>query len=140
MVTALGILKAAHDDYEHGYLFEVRTLITAEVFDDFREQAEHLLANGYAGPAAVVAGSVLEDGLRKVCQRRNVPLDAKPKVDRMNADLAKDGVYNALTQHRITFLAAIRNKAAHGQWDQFTERDVADLVSGVRSLMEQHLA
>src|ERR1044072_6184151 len=62
---AFGILVAAKDDYEHGYLFETRALIEAEVFDDFLEQARHLLDNKYYGPAAVVAGSVLEDGLRK---------------------------------------------------------------------------
>ena len=138
MVTALGILKAAQDDYEHGYIFEARTLIEAEVFDDFLGQAEHLLRTGYYQPAAVVARSVLEDGLRKLCQRRNVTISEKPSVDKMNADLAKDGAYNTLMLKRVTHLADIRNKAAHGQWDQFTKADVADMVSGVRSFMEQH--
>src|SRR5215216_1678717 len=32
---AVGIMKAAKDDYEHGYLLQIRTLIQAEVFDDF---------------------------------------------------------------------------------------------------------
>jgi hypothetical protein len=41
----MGILKAAKDDYENGYLFETRVLIEATVFDDFLEQAEHLFAN-----------------------------------------------------------------------------------------------
>ena len=40
----------------------------------------------------------------------------KPKLGTMNAGLAKQGVYNKLTQKRITALADIRNKAAHGEW------------------------
>lgn len=130
-------MKGAKDDYEHGYLFETRRLIEAEVFDDFLEQAEHLHTRGYHGPAAVIAGSVLEDGLRKLCQRRNLPVDAKPKFDTMNADLAKDGAYDKLVQKRITLLADIRNKAAHGQWTQFTDDDVADMLNNVRSFMER---
>jgi hypothetical protein len=119
---ALGILKAAKEDYEQGYLFDIRILIEAEVFDEFLEQAGHLLDSGYFQPAAVVAGSVLEDGLRKLCARRGVPISANPKVDTMNANLAKQGVYDKLTQKRITMLADIRNKAAHGKWDKFKGR------------------
>ena len=50
---ALGILQAAKEDYEKELLFDVRTLIEAEVFSDFLEQAEYLLRAGYYGPAAV---------------------------------------------------------------------------------------
>jgi hypothetical protein len=113
---ALGTLRAAKEDFELGYLFDTRVLIGAEVFDDFLEQAEYLFDSGYYQPAAVVAGSVLEDGLRKLCMRHEVSLSATPKLDAMNASLAKQGVYNKLMQKRITALADIRNKAAHGQW------------------------
>lgn len=131
----LGVLKAAKDDYQHGYLFETRVLIEAEVFDDLLEQAEHLLTNGYYGPAAVLAGSVLEDGLRKLCQRKNVSLPAKVAVDQMNVQLVKAGVYNTLMQKRITALADIRNKSAHGKWDEFNVKDVEQMIAQVRSLM-----
>jgi hypothetical protein len=46
---ALGIVKAAKDDFEQGYLFDTRALIRAEVFDDFLDQATHLQENGYYG-------------------------------------------------------------------------------------------
>jgi len=136
--SALGILRAAKDDYEHDHLFDVRQLIQAEVFDDFLEQAQHLFDSGYYQPAAVVAGSVLEDGLRKLCDRHGVPLPDKPKLDKMNADLAKQGVYSKLKQKQITAFADLRNKAAHGQWDQFTKDDVPPMLDGVRHFMEKH--
>jgi hypothetical protein len=137
---AQGILKAAKDDYENEQLFEVRRLIEAELFDDFLEQAEYLLGSGYYQPAAIVAGSVLEDGLRKLCSMHGIPLLPKPKLDAMNSDLAKAGVFSKLVQKRITALADLRNKAAHGQWDQFGKEDVEEMLRAVRRIMEEHFA
>jgi len=133
----LGILKAAKDDYEHGYLFETRILIEAEVFDDFLEQAEHLLKTGYFAPAAVLAGSVLEDGLRKLCERTDILIPSKTTIEPMNVELAKAGVYPTLMQKRITALADIRNKSAHGQWDKFGVEDVKQMIAQVRNFMEE---
>jgi hypothetical protein len=135
---ALGILIAAKDDYENGYLFDTRMLIEAEVFDDFLEQAEHLFDSKYYGPSAVIAGSVLEDGLRKLCQRQGIPLSPRPKLDSMNSELAKAGLYNTLVQKRITAIADIRNKAAHGKWSEFTKDDVQQMITQVRSIMESY--
>ena len=140
ITQALGILKAAMDDYEQGYLFDTRTLIEAEVFDDFLEQSEYLLGSGYYQPAAVVIGSVLEDGLRKLCVKHGLKLPVKPKLDTMNAELARKGAYNKLMQKRITVLADIRNKAAHGKWDEFSRIDVEDMLSSVRQFMEAHFS
>lgn len=135
----LSILKAAKDDYENGYLFDTRALIEAEVFDDFLEQAEHLLNQGYFTAAAVIAGSVLEDSLRKLCTKHGIALPAKPKLDTMNADLAKAGVYNLLKQKQITALADLRNKAAHGKGG-FTKEDVEDMIRNVRRFMEDYFS
>lgn len=58
----------------------------------------------------------------------------------MNAELVKAGVYNRLTQKRITAIADLRNSAAHGKWDQFTQRDVEDAIRWIREFMEGHFA
>lgn len=137
---ASGILKAAKDDYENGYLFDTRALIEAEVFDDFLEQAEHLLKQGYHGAAAVVAGCVLEDGLRKLCARNGITLSAKPKLNTMNADLVKARVYNLLKQKQITALADLRNKASHGKWTEFDEKDVEAMIRDARRFMEDYFS
>jgi hypothetical protein len=134
---ALGILKAAKVDYENGYLFQVRSLIEAEVFDDFLDQANYLLQSGYIGPAAVLAGSVLEDGLRRLCIRGQITLPPRPTIEPMNVELAKAGVYNALVKQKITALGALRNRAAHGKWDEFTKPDVEQMLSQVRDFMER---
>lgn len=136
---ARGVLKAAKDDYEHGHIFELRQLIEAEVFDDFLEQAEHLIGAGYIGPAAVIAGCVLEDGLRKKCQREGISLPPKPTIEPLNVALAKHGTYSVLVQKQITALSDVRIKAAHGKWTEFSNTDVEHMISQVRHIMATHI-
>ncbi|MDQ3179419.1 MAG: HEPN domain-containing protein [Acidobacteriota bacterium] len=137
---AVGALKAAYLDYKDGLILTTRTLIEAEVFDEFLEQAEELFKKSYYQAAAVIAGCVLEDSLRKLGQRKipNFPTDKT--IDPMNIELAKAGIYNALWQKKITVLADLRNKAAHGKWTEFTEKDVEDMIRDVRRFMEDYFS
>jgi hypothetical protein len=137
---AFGILAAARDDVQAGALFEIKDLITADVFDNFLEQGQALLSAGYFAPAAVVIGAVLEDGLRKLCDKSAISLSDRPKLDSMNALLAKAGIYNSLTQKNVTALADIRNSAAHGKWDAFGGSDVADMCRWTRDFMQKHFS
>lgn len=135
----LGVLQAAQRDYNGGYLFDLRALVAAELLGDFIDQAEILVAEGYHVPAASLSGAVLEDTLRKLCANNGIPIPEKTKIDRLNADLAKAGVYNKLVQKRITALADIRNNADHGYFDKFTKDDVEDMVKWVRRFAADHL-
>jgi hypothetical protein len=56
----------------------------------------------------------------------------------MNAELAKKGVYSVLMQKRITSLADTRNKAAHGQWNDFSSADVEDMLKHVRDFLTDY--
>ncbi len=120
------VFIAAMDDYNGGYLTSIKNLIQADVFDSELEQAGELLSSGYKLAAAVIAGVVLETALRDVCTRESIPMG---KLDKMNSDLAKAGIYNKVQQKRITTLADIRNSAAHGKPEEFTESDVKNMIS-----------
>jgi HEPN domain-containing protein len=135
----LGVLEAAQRDFAAGALFDMRALISAEILGDFVEQAEALLEAGYWHPAASLSGAVLEDTLRKLCAKRGVPVPDTTKIDRLNADLAKAGVYDKLVQKRITALADIRNNADHGHFDKFTKEDVDDFVKWLRRFSADYL-
>ena len=130
------VFLAAKEDYEGGYLNSMRNLVQAEVFDNELEQASELHDAGYKLPAAVVAGVVLETTLRRMCTDRSIPIG---KLDKMNADLAKTGAYNSLVQKQITALAGIRNSAAHGHPEEFTDSDVANMVSQIRAFVSSQL-
>jgi hypothetical protein len=130
------VFLAAREDYEGGYLRTTRSLVQAELFDSELEQARELLEAGYKSPAAIVAGVVLETSLKELCDRANL---AHAKLDRMNADLAKAGTYNALLQKRITALAGVRNSAAHGKPEEFSDQDVHDMIRDVERFVAEHL-
>ncbi|MHC4122916.1 MAG: DUF4145 domain-containing protein [Planctomycetota bacterium] len=131
MPGCLGILKALYEDLKLGLLEDTKALITAEVFTDFIEQAEYLLNEGYVLPAAVIARTVLEDALRTLCRKNDIDLSKKPKLEWMNVELTKKGVYNRNTQKQITAWAGIGNSAAHGKTEEFTEDDVNNMIKGI---------
>lgn len=138
--SAQAVLKAAQDDYTQGMLFDARTLIEAEVFSDFLEQADYLLQHSYAGPAAVIASAVMEDGMRKLCDRHGVQLAPNATLAPMNDALAKKGAYTKLVHDKLMPVIRLRNHAAHGEWDQFTAQDVQGMIDAVRDFMAQHFS
>lgn len=131
----MSIVDALRHDYAAGSLGPVSDLIRAEVFDDFLEMAEHLLDQGYKDPAAVVAGSVLEQHLRKLCGRVGIPTllnGALKKADLMNSELAAKFVYHKLDQKSVTSWLGLRNDAAHGHYDRYNADQVRILILGIR--------
>jgi hypothetical protein len=134
----VAIFNALKNDYENGYLTSFRTLVTAEVFDNELDQAQELLDNKYHVAAAVIAGTVLETSLRELCDNQS-PKISYGKLDKMNADLKKAGVYNQLQSKRITALADIRNSAAHGKVSEFTHDDVQSMIKDIESFLINYL-
>jgi len=70
-------LRALRADYVAGNLQSVIEIVHADAFADFLDMADYLLQRGYKDAAAVLAGSVLEEHLRKLAKRMVLPL---PKV------------------------------------------------------------
>jgi hypothetical protein len=126
------VLSAAQEDFQGGYLASAHDLVRADVFGSELEQASELLKCGYAVAAAVIAGTVLETHIRELCRRNNI---GHGKLEKMNADLVKAGVYSSIVQKRITHLAAVRNAAAHGNHTEFKAYDIAAMISGIEQLL-----
>ena len=133
----LGVANAIKHDVSKGLLVNFRSLAQAEVFADFLEMGEHLLNEGYKDAAAVIIGSVLEDSLRKLCERASLPVvgsSGKPlTIDPLNTQLAKADVYSILVQKQITTWAHVRNKAAHGEYDEYNTDQVKMMLLFVQS-------
>lgn len=141
---ARGMLQALRHDYESGYLQSVVELIHADIFADFLEMAEYLLQQGYKDPAAVVTGSVLEAHLRKLCDKHGIAVvkaDGSPKkADALNSELAAGAVYSKLDQKSATAWQDLRNKAAHGDYSEYTKEQVTLMLQGVRDLASRYPA
>jgi hypothetical protein len=142
--AGMGIVTSARDELAGGWLQTARGLLSAEIFADFLEMAEHLHSEGYKDAAAVIVGSALEEHLRQLAAVANVPTtrtkdgaEVPLKADALNADLAKADVYSKLDQKSITAWLDLRNKAAHGRYDEYSQDQVALMLEGVRQFMSR---
>lgn len=107
--------------------------------DDFLSQAEYLADEGFIQAAASLSGAVLEDTLRKLCDLHGIAYLEKTKIDSLNSELAKAGVYDKLVQKEITAKADIRNNADHGHFDKFKDYNVVDMIKWTRRFCGEYL-
>jgi hypothetical protein len=134
-VEGYGILIAAKEDIEQGFLGNLQILIAADVFSDFLEMAGHLLECGYKDPAASLLGAVLEDGLRKICEKETVAFKPKDDINSLNQKLADAGVYNRIVQKKVKVWEDIRNKADHAEFDEYTTSLVEEMRNGITQFL-----
>ena len=140
--SAFEILKAARDDIHGGWLSTVGDLVSASIFTDMLEMADHLWENSYKNAAAVSAGIVLETHLRRLCEKHEVELTVQrgdklvpKKADVMNSDLVKKRVFNNLDQKNVTSWLGLRNEAAHGNDGAYELSQVRIMIDGVSNFI-----
>ncbi len=138
----IGMLQAVKGEIDQGWLTSTKGLISADIFGDFLEMAEHLLQEGYKDPAAVLIGSALEQHLKNLCTANEIELSIErgekiipKKADVINADLVKSNVYSKLDQKSVTFWLGIRNNAAHGDFAAYNKEQVEFMLSAVSEFM-----
>jgi hypothetical protein len=144
----IGILEAIKNAYIKGYLIHISELINAELFSDFIEMADYYLQAGHKDAAAVILGGVLEEHLRKLCKKNNIPFSHQnaqnvsipTKSDTLNSDLAKASVYSAGYQKQIIAWLDIRNNAAHGHYTTYSKEQIQNMIDGLRSFVNLYPA
>jgi hypothetical protein len=124
--SGLGILNALAEDLEHGHLIGLRTLISGEIFTDFIEMAEHLLAEGYPHAAASIAGAVLEDSLRRTLAERGAK--ATGNLESMNQIAHGTGLYERPVFLQVKVWIDLRNDADHGKWEKVDRGRVEPMI------------
>lgn len=140
----VGILNGVKNEINNGYLVRYRKIVSAEVFSDFFEMSDYLLNEGYKDASAVMIGSLLESHLKNLCKINGIDLcvekDGKSipkKVNTLNAELTKMDVYNLLQQKSITAWMDLRNKAAHGDYTEYSLEQVKLMYSGVMDFINR---
>jgi len=145
----VGALRGLKRDYLAGRLRGFGEIVRSEVFSDFLEMAEYLIRDeGLKDPAAVLAGGVLEQHIRKLCDKHSVPTtftDGKgnvvpKKLNAMNQDLAKAGAYGSNDQKMVVGWAAFRNDAAHAQYGNYTADQIKLMIQGIRDFLARNPA
>jgi hypothetical protein len=147
VASIAGVVKALRAGLEAGYLQGITELIHGELFADFLDMASHLLDEGYKDPAAVIAGAALETHLRQLCDKQGIQIEVNTatgihakKAALINADLAKASVYGKLDQKNVTAWLDLRNKAAHGKFEEYTKEQVAVMLLGIKDFIARNPA
>ncbi|MCH8151883.1 MAG: hypothetical protein IH830_05875 [Planctomycetes bacterium] len=143
-------LIGLRDDFVSGFLDDLGERIEAEIAADYMGQAERLLTEGQSGkydhvPAAVLAGAVVENALRQLCDRQSPPIPSKKRngqpltLDPLIVALKKADVIKQTEAAQLSSWAHVRNKAAHGEFNQFHPAQVASMIEGVRDFLARHM-
>lgn len=133
-----GIARGLYEDLSGGYLVDVASQIRADVEADLLGQAHQLIQDGLKDAAAMLTGAVLEDALRQLC-RKNSVAEGK-SIETMNEPLRAKGVYALPQKQQITAWAAIRNKADHAKFGEYSAEEVRLMHQGVLAFIAQHLS
>jgi hypothetical protein len=137
-----GVILSLHNDFEKGYLETSFELVRSEIFSDFLEMASHLLEEGYKDAAALIASGALEEHLRQLCKKSGITLEMEgdkgihpKKAETLNSDLAGKGAITKVDQKNVTAWLALRNKAAHAEYDEYSREQVALFIDSIRDFI-----
>ena len=130
---------AGFEEIQGGLLTTVENHAIAVTFDDFLDHGAEYLKYGRKDEAAVIAGIVFEDAIRRICRVLGVTEDGV-KLDTLVTELAKQGVLTSLKAKRARAAAGLRTSAAHARWEQIDLADVAPVIELTKELIGAHLA
>jgi hypothetical protein len=136
-----GVIQALQHEFEMGLLTDFRGLVQVDIFGDFLEMGEYLLDEGYKDAAAVIIGTVLEDTLRKLAEANGIAI-RKPNgkaltIEPLNIECAKADIYDKLVQKQVTSWCDLRNKAAHGEYDEYDADQVKMMLLFVQKFASE---
>lgn len=143
-----GTLQSALENYKAYVAAGLSGAVTPErkaqldVVSDLLEQAQMLLSAKGVHPAApiVLVGATLEEFLRTWVETANLSLgQRKPSLDTYAQVLLTEELITKQDMKDITAWGGLRNHAAHGEWEEVSEKARASLMlEGVNLFMRKY--
>ena len=125
----VGMLIACLERFD-SKIYDLHTLIEADVFDSEIESAKHLHKLGYLRAAGAICGVIIEKHFKGVADAHNIAIKKKnPTIADYN-DKFKDVVYDTIEWRRIQRLGDLRNLCDHNKDRDPTADEVTELISG----------
>ena len=116
-------------------LYDMKTLLHADLMDDELHAAEELNKKGFQRGAGAMAGVVLEGHLAAVCERHKLALRKKdPSISDLNDALKTASIVDVVQWRFIQHLGDLRNKCDHKKSTDPTKDEVAEMIEGVRKI------
>ncbi len=112
-------------------LFDIKHLAQADLFNDALDQAQYLLTHKYYRAAGVVAGVVLEQHLKSICNAKGFAIKEKhPSIENYRQTLYDENKYITQSQStQLTRLGQLRNECGHNKVDEPTKENVEYLIN-----------
>jgi hypothetical protein len=107
----------------------------ADMMDDFLARAEGLVQKGHYISAAALAGAVLEDALRRLCEVNDVFCPENSTLENINDKLLQAGVYDAAWHRETSLRINLKRTAELCYTDKINERNVTDMISWLRDFL-----
>lgn len=113
-----------------------------DVVSDILSQAQNLLEMDGVHPAApaMVIGACLEEFLRNWVENDGLPIgNSKPSIDAYAKALREAELISKQDIKDITSWAGIRNHAAHGEWEEVSNKNrISLMLEGVNLFMRKY--
>ncbi len=137
--AAKGVFRAAKADYDGGYIFNLETAISGEIFGDFVALAKRSLAEGHKDVAAVLACAALEDVLKRFATRHSCDIADRSMQDVVGALKAK-GLVGGAQKTLLDAMPKIRDYAMHAEWTKIGPADVNSVIGFVEQFLISHFS
>jgi hypothetical protein len=129
----LAILESVKARFESS-LFDIRSLVSADLLDSELDVAEELAKNKFLRPAGAVAGVVLEKHLAQVCEIHGIkPAKKEPTISDLNDALKIGNVIDLPQWRSIQHLGDLRNLCCHNRNVEPTP-ELNDLLAGTKKI------
>jgi hypothetical protein len=138
--TVLASLLTIQYALDAEMLTRYEDLIVTDIFGDLIEQGDYLFEHEYFLAAGVIYRAVLEERLRRMCERHGCPPGKDtPTINDYNMALYKTApqVYDKAVMQHVTAIATLGNNAAHNAVG-LTKDDVRRLQSGLKDFLAKH--
>jgi hypothetical protein len=138
--TLGGFINYIENGLAEGLSIERKAQI--DVVSDFLAQAQQLLETKNVHPAApcVIIGAALEEFLRNWVEASSLNLgNNKPSLDAYSRILKEAELLTKQDVKDLTAWGGLRNHAAHGEWEEVSERKRVQLMlEGVNLFMRKY--
>lgn len=129
------IVKACRISFE-SEIYNIQSLLQADIFDSEIESAKHLLKKGFLRAAGAICGVVIEKHFSEVCKNHNITIKKKSPTIADYNDALKDSVYDTIEWRRIQRLGDLRNLCDHSKDREPIKDEVEELICGTERVIK----
>lgn len=142
LATLVGALTALKSEHEATTPEEAGAPVDADPLAGVLEMARQIHDEGFGDAATVMAGGALAQHLRALCIEHGIEAAGVgyAETDRLNAELARHGVYDDQSRQDVVSWLGSWNDAVRGAPDDRTGEQVRELIDSITDFVTRHPA